>query len=591
MLKKTIKLISIPLLFCLFKGLMAQGEPIIFSATGDVPYGSGEVPTFEDQITDHNLYSPSEFLVHLGDIKEQTTDCPESYYSLVADILKGLAVPVFIVPGDNETTDCTADPAQAWAYWVQYFMDFELNFCGAPFAERQTARPENFAFISKGVLFIGINLVSGVSSSIQNYDADWVEQQFTEKVSQVRGAVIFSQCGYGSSRSTFFDRLYPAAGNFAKPVLFMNGDRHVWELENPFGVSNMMRIQVDNGGAEEPVQITVTMNDQDPAHMFEYLRTPLNPPVYNVMPCVEAGSDQQINLASTADLQGRATDDGVPTSPGTLVTTWSKISGPGNVTFDNPNDDTTSASFDFPGIYVLRLTAYDGALQNYDELTVEVTDVLVEAKIFLEGPYNSSTGEMTTYLNTSGYIPDTSPYSEDPRSITPPIPADITDWVLVQLRETPSGPPVASRSAFLRKDGRIVADNGITPIITMDVSTDFYYIVIKHRNHLAVMSTGSNQLSNISSTLYDFTSDASQFYGGGAKELEPGSGVWGMYGGNADNSDQDIFASDLAAIKVDFLLGLFGYDLTDVDMDGDVFASDYALGKIDFLLGAFSTVP
>jgi 3-phytase len=217
--------------------------------------------------------------------------------------------------------------------------------------------------------------------------------------------------------------------------------------------------------------------------------------------------------------------------------------------------------------------------------------VLVEVKIFLEGPYNSSTGEMSTYLNTYGYIPEASPYSEDPRSITPPFHADITDWILLELRETDIGAAVVSRSALLRKDGRIVGDNGITEQITVGAPPGDYYIVITHRNHLAAMSTGSVPLSSGSATLYDFTSDISQYYDGGAKELTGGSGVWGMYGGNADNSDRDLFASDLAIIKIDFLRGMFGYHLTDVDMDGDVFASDYALGKINFLLGAFSTVP
>src|SRR5262245_61224918 len=48
---------------------LAIDAPIVFSATGDVPYGDAEVPIFQDQVNHHNVYSPSDFFVHLGDIK------------------------------------------------------------------------------------------------------------------------------------------------------------------------------------------------------------------------------------------------------------------------------------------------------------------------------------------------------------------------------------------------------------------------------------------------------------------------------------------------------------------------------------------
>ena len=106
-------------------------------------------------------------------------------------------------------------------------------------------------------MFIGINLVSGVSSSIQTYDADWVEQQLQEKVSQVRGAVIFSQCGPSGSRATFFDRFVTAAQVFAKPILFLHGDGHTWTKDYPFpNALNVLRVEVEDGVPEEPVQIT-----------------------------------------------------------------------------------------------------------------------------------------------------------------------------------------------------------------------------------------------------------------------------------------------------------------------------------------------
>jgi hypothetical protein len=175
-----------------------------------------------------------------------------------------------------------------------------------------------------------------------------------------------------------------------------------------------------------------------------------------------------------------------------------------------------------------------GNILDYFTLIKGTPPVLVEIKIFLEGPYDASGDTMRTDLRDNDFIPSTSPYAEDPRSISSPIPQNITDWVLVQLRETATGTAVASKSAFLRNDGRIVPDDGTSEQITFDVPQGDYYIVIKHSNHLAVMSADSIQLNSGSSTLYDFTSGTGQYYGSDAKQLE--ANVYGMYKGDANGN-------------------------------------------------------
>ncbi len=144
--------------------------------------------------------------------------------------------------------------------------------------------------------------------------------------------------------------------------------------------------------------------------------------------------------------------------------------------------------------------------------------VLLQTKIFLEGAYNSTTNSMTTNLGNN--IPLTSPYQEDARTVTS-IPADIVDWVLVQLRTTANGSTITSKSLLLNKDGRIVADDGTTGEIELSAAEGDYYILVKHRNHLAVMSAVPIHLSHETSTLYNFTIGSEQYYGtNGAKQLE-----------------------------------------------------------------------
>ena len=99
-------------------------------------------------------------------------------------------------------------------------------------------------------------------------------------------------------------------------------------------------------------------------------------PPTNQPPAVNAGPDRNITLPGTASLAGTVQDDGLPT-PANLTITWSKISGRedsdgGTVTFANAHAAATTASFGASGIYVLRLTASDGAVTVSDDVTVTV---------------------------------------------------------------------------------------------------------------------------------------------------------------------------------------------------------------------------
>ena len=103
-----------------------------------------------------------------------------------------------------------------------------------------------------------------------------------------------------------------------------------------------------------------------PVLMLEF-RTP--GPVANTAPVVNAGPDQTITMPSAASLDGTVTDDGLP---GAVTTTWSKVSGPGSVSFGNAGQQDTTATFGKAGTFVLQLTANDGALATSDQVTVTV---------------------------------------------------------------------------------------------------------------------------------------------------------------------------------------------------------------------------
>jgi len=133
--------------------------------------------------------------------------------------------------------------------------------------------------------------------------------------------------------------------------------------------------------------------------------------IANQPPLVEAGADQKLSFTKTVTLSGIVTDDQLPLEPGFVTTEWSFVSGPGDVTFENPTALITKATFSHPGSYVLQLTANDGAAIAQDEvritLTARVTDGLIALYTFEEGNGlvvrdRSGVGEpMDLYINDS----------------------------------------------------------------------------------------------------------------------------------------------------------------------------------------------
>jgi hypothetical protein len=209
--------------------------------------------------------------------------------------------------------------------------------------------------------------------------------------------------------------------------------------------------------------------------------------------------------------------------------------------------------------------------------------ITANLKVFLEGSYNNN-DSMTTTLNANHLIPLTSDsayptanYSYN-ASVVGSIPnTNIVDWVFIELRTgTGSETKVSSRAAFLRKDGRIVDTDGTSPVSFAGESAGNYYVVVRHRNHLAVMTATAIPLGS-NSALYDFTTNSTQAYGSDAiKNL--GSGVFGMYSADGNN-DGGIYGEDYILYQT--TQGEEGYRIGDYNMDGGVYGEDYILFQLN----------
>lgn len=88
----------------------------------------------------------------------------------------------------------------------------------------------------------------------------------------------------------------------------------------------------------------------------------------------------------------------------------------------------------------------------------------------------------------------------------------IVDWVFVELRsKTDNSKVIATRSGLLQRDGDVVDLDGLSYLSFPGVMEDSFYVVVKHRNHLGVMSgiVSNNELVDFtkpSTTTFDFGS-------------------------------------------------------------------------------------
>lgn len=222
---------------------------------------------------------------------------------------------------------------------------------------------------------------------------------------------------------------------------------------------------------------------------------------------------------------------------------------------------------------------FSGETQESDPYNVidwEYEPALVSAKIFLEGPFNSSD------MNTDIYsvLPLSQPYSASPwnyagsETVTS-IPADVVDWVLLDIRTTDINAyhateetSIAKRATFLLNDGTLIDTDG-NPDIGFETgigASDNVYIVISHRNHLPIMSANSLVLSaDVWET--DLSASSAAIFGGTdvCKYLAPG--IYGMLAGDA-NADGTINENDV--IPWQSYAGNVGYFAGDMNMDSQV---------------------
>ncbi|MFN0156604.1 MAG: hypothetical protein ACKVRP_00865 [Bacteroidota bacterium] len=203
---------------------------------------------------------------------------------------------------------------------------------------------------------------------------------------------------------------------------------------------------------------------------------------------------------------------------------------------------------------------------NENEVVDQSTDVRTAVRVMLEGPFNVAQSRMNKTLNTSGHLATRYPGAN--------IPADAVDSIAIEMRSASSGTGSSFRSyrsAWLLADGTIRAFADTTQrYVDFDTTDASAYIVVRHANHLPIMTSNAISWSAFTTLSHDFVGTAGGAWGTNATK-QVSSGVYAMYAGDGNQSGVVTAADANDAFAV---INSTGYNIRDVNMSGVVTAAD-----------------
>ena len=280
--------------------------------------------------------------------------------------------------------------------------------------------------------------------------------------------------------------------------------------------------------------------------------------------------------------------------------------------------------------FVITVTAADqcGNTATASYTTLNSCQV-VRLKVFLEGPYNPTTNLMIPQMNinhvlpgqdkllspnnsvklAAPYTPFGQPYTGAPWNyngnggpvygdpLAPgapmgvlPYPADVVDWVLVRVMENSMVPSVTDWrcAGWVHTDGEVTFPQTCA---TFNVNPSFdYYVMVEHRNHLAILSESFVDMPCGASVIdWNFT-DGNSYqptFRFGQKQVETPelpaypAGIWAMHAANGEqiSSRSAISSADRTTWRL--LQNALGYGIGDFNMDVFTDSEDETMWKFN----------
>ena len=307
------------------KAVSPNKAPLELAIIGDSPYGPEQVIDFPNLVAHVNADPYVKTVVHLGDIKNGSTRCDDSYFDTIAGFFAGFADPLIFTPGDNEWTDChrasngAYDPLERLAVLRDKFYPEPGQALGGrkKAVIPQSWLPEHAAFVENQMWFestvaFGVLHVVGSNNGRLPWFGDdttgtktddptrrlaevaartqaaldWLERLFAlANHADAQGVVVMMQADTwtGGARDGFTSIIQALADlcrGFGKPVLLLQGDSHVYKTDSPlfegdagYGVTqpvtNLVRIVVQGSTSREWLRLRV---DPREATLFSWER-------------------------------------------------------------------------------------------------------------------------------------------------------------------------------------------------------------------------------------------------------------------------------------------------------------------------------
>jgi hypothetical protein len=228
-----------------------------FGLLSDAPYTAREVLAFERLLGRMRAEAPA-FLLHLGDIKHGSDErCDESLYRARRDLFDQAPMPLVLIPGDNDWTDCRRvgaggyDPLERLAVLREVMYPDQLSLGAAPMAvARMRGYPEHQRWKQAGVQFVTLHVVGSNNNRgapAANREADardaavraWLSSAVDEALNdQARALVIAYHASVDftaphAAHRPLLDALQAAARRFPRPILLVHGDTHLFRVDQP----------------------------------------------------------------------------------------------------------------------------------------------------------------------------------------------------------------------------------------------------------------------------------------------------------------------------------------------------------------------
>jgi Calcineurin-like phosphoesterase len=257
----------------------ADPEPGTIAVIGDTPYGSAQLAAFPSDIAAINGDPAVDLVIHLGDIKNGSSRCDDSYFVQIRSDFDLFADPLVYTPGDNEWTDCDRPAAGAYDSEERLeliratFFDSPRSFGQRRMRVEQQDAPyvENLRWRSGQVVYATLHVVGSDNNlgdvapdpvEFAGRDAatnEWLRQTFAAaRRTDAAGVLLVIQAnpGFDASDPTrapvrdprtllnangsadgftnFLRLLREETIAFGKPVVLVHGDSHYFRIDKPF---------------------------------------------------------------------------------------------------------------------------------------------------------------------------------------------------------------------------------------------------------------------------------------------------------------------------------------------------------------------